>query len=45
MSDEYVDPREEFEEQAHKPPPDLDAAVASGAKAVEDSRAMLAAVL
>ena len=32
MSDEYVDPREEFEEQAHEPPPDLDAAVAALAK-------------
>ena len=32
MSDETVDPREEFEQQAHEPPPDLGAAVAALAK-------------
>ena len=32
MTDESVDPREEFESQAHEPPPDLEAAVAALAK-------------
>lgn len=32
MTDESVDPREEFESQAHEPPPDLEAAVAELAK-------------